>query len=163
MADTVGENYYPPVGFYFKVDLVESAGSPPSSKATIDNSFQEVSGLSVEFESETVSEGGENRFSHSLPKKTKYVNLVLKRGLVLRNSQFSKWCIEVLSGNLSKPIVPKDIFVTLLNENGSPSMSWHFFNAWPVKMNASDLQAMENKIVVETMEFVFQYFEQKAT
>ncbi|MEQ9229786.1 MAG: phage tail protein, partial [Cyclobacteriaceae bacterium] len=78
-------------------------------------------------------------------------------------SKFSSWCLEVLSGNLSKPIEPKNIFVSLLNEKGETSMSWQFFNAWPIKMQTSDLQAMENKIAVETMEFSFQYFEQKST
>lgn len=162
MAGSSDESYYPPVGFYFKVDLVESAGSPPSSKSTVDNSFQEVGGLSVEYDSESVSEGGENRFAHKLPTKTKYQNLVLKRGLVLSSSKFSVWCLDTMSSNLGKAIAPKNIFVSLLNEKGTPAMTWQFFNAWPIKMQVSDLQAMENKIALETLEFSFQYYEQKA-
>ncbi|MEM0939791.1 MAG: phage tail protein [Bacteroidota bacterium] len=153
---------YPPVGFYFSVDLAQAVGAPPSLKATVDNSFQEVSGLSAEMETESVIEGGENRFTHKVPKRTTYQNLILKRGLILSNSNFSKWCLEVLAGNLSKPIVPKNITVSLLNERGKPAMTWQFFNAWPVKVLTSDFQSMENKIVVETLEFAFQYFEQKA-
>ena len=33
-----------------------------------DNAFQEASGLEIELDVETVSEGGENTFEHSLPK-----------------------------------------------------------------------------------------------
>lgn len=163
MTNILGQRYYPPVGFYFRVDLADSASAALSLVSNVDNSFQEVSGLSVEMETESVPEGGENRFAHKLPKKTKYSNLVLKRGLVTSVSGFSAWCIDTMGSNLSKPVEPKNISVALLNEKGIPSMVWLFVNAYPVKVQVSDLQAMENKIAVETMEFAYQYFQPAPT
>ncbi len=71
---------YPPVAFYFSVyinGIRRDAG---------DNSFQEVSGLNVELETEDVAEGGENRFVHNLPKQIKHPKLVLKRGIAEKKS-----------------------------------------------------------------------------
>ena len=66
--------YYPPAGFYFKVEIVGVAGMNEDTEQR----FQEVSGLSVEIETEELKEGGENRFSYKLPKRAKYPNLVLR-------------------------------------------------------------------------------------
>ena len=49
--------YYPPVGFHFKVEVIDLADALDD-----DVRVSEVSGLSVESASEEVPEGGENRF-----------------------------------------------------------------------------------------------------
>lgn len=162
MSQVKGERYYPPVGFYFRVELADQINAKAKPASNVDNSFQEVTGLNVEFETESVSEGGENRFTHKLPTKTKYPNLVLKRGLVTSVSKFSKWCVKTLGSNLSQPMEPKNIVVTLLNAEGLPIMGWIFHNAYPLKIQVSDLKAMDNQIAVETMEFSYQYFEMKS-
>ena len=64
---TDNTTYYPPVGFYFKVDIGVSGAY------RTDSEFQSVSGLSVDIETEEFAEGGENRFKHKLPVKTKFV------------------------------------------------------------------------------------------
>ena len=51
--------------------------NPPLALAT----FQEVSGLSIEIEVEEFAEGGENTFLHQVPVRSKFPNLVLKRGM----------------------------------------------------------------------------------
>ena len=76
--------YYPPWGFYYNVEF-------GISKDKNDARFQSVSGLSVEYEMEEFREGGENRFTHKLPVRTKYADLVLKRGM-LTDSDVIKWC-----------------------------------------------------------------------
>ena len=75
--------YYPPWGFFYKVKFSDS--SEPN-----DARFQSVSGLSVEYDTEEYKEGGENRFTHKLPVRTKYSDLVLKRGL-LTGSAVTGW------------------------------------------------------------------------
>ena len=97
-------NYYPPVGFHFKVEVLDL---PPSDS---DVRFTEVSGLSVEMATEEVAEGGETRFTQKYPTRAKYSELVLKRGLLV-NSEVIKWvreCIEDFK------IQPKNIDVKLL-------------------------------------------------
>ncbi len=157
MLNLLNNKYYPPVGFYFRVDIADPASVALSVLTDVDNAFQEVSGLSVEYDTESVAEGGENRFAHKLPVRTKYPNLVLKRGLVTSVSAFSAWGFKTMADNLSCAVTTRHISVMLLNAQGTPSMAWMFVNAWPVKVHVSDLQSMENKIAVETMEFAYQY------
>ncbi|WP_415712883.1 phage tail protein [Maridesulfovibrio sp.] len=146
MADN--DDLYPPVGFHFLVDFgIENLTAG-------DFRFQEVSGLSVEIETETLEEGGENRFVHKLPKRPKYGNLVLKRGL-LNDSEVISWVTEAVESFVFQPVT---VLVTLLNEESEPLVSWSFANAWPVKWVVSDFKAQENSLVIETLELSYSRF-----
>ena len=141
-------NYYPPVGFHFKVEVL---GLPPNSH---DVRFTEVSGLSVEMGTEEVAEGGENRFIQKYPLRAKYPELVLKRGLLL-NSEIVKWvreCIEDFK------IQPRNIDIKLLNEQHQPLVTWHLVNAYPTKWSVSDLNASNSAVSIETLQLLYQYF-----
>ena len=142
-------NYYPPVGFHFSISFDKSVTDDDG-----DARFQSVGGLNVELETETVKEGGENRFVHSLPVRSKYPNLVLKRGM-LTNSQLIKWCVDSFN---SLEISPTDLTVSLLNEEHEPLKTWKLKHAWPVKWDVGDFNAEENKLVVETIELTYQYY-----
>ena len=120
-----------------------------------DNAFQEASGLEIELDVETVSEGGENTFEHSLPKGPKHSNLVLKRGIVKRNSRLVTWVKEVLEGGFEQKIKPANIKLNLLDQNGEPAASWSLTSAWPVKWSVGTLDAAKNVLAVETIEFAY--------
>lgn len=139
--------YYPPVGFHFKVEF-SGMGNDNDSR------FQSVSGLTVEYEVEPVKEGGENRFEHKLPVRTKYPDLVLKRGLLV-DSGVVAW---LLDGLQNRQFMPTQITISLLNEAHEPLMSWKVFDAWPKKWTVSDFNAQENGIVIETLELCYTYF-----
>ncbi|NTW49342.1 MAG: phage tail protein [Chlorobiales bacterium] len=141
-------DYYPAWGFYFKVVFNDI------SKDTNDVRFQSVSGLSVEYDYESFKEGGENRFEHKLPVRTKYNDLVLKRGMLV-NSDVIKWVLDAFQNRTFKPAT---ITVTLMNEKSEPLQTWNVVHAIPKKWLISDLNANENSIVVETMELTYQYF-----
>ena len=49
----------------------------------LDIRFQKVSGLAAEVKTTPLGEGGQNLYSHSLPEKIDYKNLVLERGMVV--------------------------------------------------------------------------------
>lgn len=144
--------YYPPVGFYFNLGF-------PATIGKNDAAFQEVSGIEMSLETEPLTEGGENRFTWSLPGTPKYSNLVLKRGLMLLDSPLRDWCWECLQGAYVKPIKPKIIQLSLLNESGQPTMVWKFYKAYPVKWQVTDLHSEKNEIVIESLEFAYAYFE----
>jgi phage tail-like protein len=141
-------NYYPPVGFHFKVEVL---GLSPSEN---DTRFSEVSGLSVELGNEEVAEGGENRYIQKYPTPPKYADLVLKRGLIL-HSTVADWISRAMT---NFDIDPKNVDVKLLNEKHEPLMTWHFINAYPVKWMVSDFNASENALVIETLQLNYQYF-----
>ena len=141
--------YYPPVGFHFRVEFTLDGVHDGDIR------FQEVSGLSAELGVEEVVEGGENRFSHRLPTRAKYSNLILKRGL-LNDSRLIAWCTDAIENFVFEPTT---VNVTLLNENHEPvAESFSFVRAWPVKWAVSDFKAQENSIVVETLELAYNYF-----
>jgi len=139
---------YPPVGFHFKVEF-DLPGIADS-----DFRFRDVSGISMEVEEETYNEGGENRFIHKFPVRSRYSDLVLKRGLLI-DSVIRKWCEEAIY-NLD--IQPTSVWVTLLNEEHEPLQSYTFINAWPKKWNISDLNAESSEIVIESLELAYQYY-----
>lgn len=141
-------NYYPPVGFHFLVEF-EGLGSKEQ-----DHQFQSVSGLSVDIETEEIAEGGENRFKHKLPVKTKYPNLTLKRGILI-DSVVIDWCRNAIENFSFKPV---NLTVKLLNEEHQPLVSWNVVHAYPVKWAVEDFNAEESKLVIENVELTYNYF-----
>lgn len=139
--------YYPPWGFYYKVEF-------NISKNKDDVRFQTVSGLSVEFDFESLKEGGENRFEHKLPVRTKYADMVLKRGM-LTDSEVIKWFLAAFRDREFKPT---DMSVILMNEKGVPLRTWNVAHAIPKKWLVSDFNSQESSLVVETMELTYRYF-----
>jgi phage tail-like protein len=150
MASTT---FYPPVAFFFKVSI---DGMPDS-----DSDFQEVAGLSQTVETQTINEGGENRFSHQLPIRVKSEKLVLKRGLKV-NSKLQEWCRKATE---EFSFSPKNLHIYLLDPSkddavNNPLVAWHIINAYPTKWSVSNFNAMNNDLAIETIEITYNYFVQ---
>lgn len=139
--------YYPPLGFHFRVEFGISGN-------LADARFQSVSGLSVEYDYESFREGGENRFEHKLPVRTKYGDMVLKRGM-LTDSEVINWCNRAFR---DRQFEPSDVTIILLNEKSEPLKTWKVAHAIPKRWMVSDLNSTENAIVIETLELTYQYF-----
>lgn len=139
---------HPPIGFHFSVEF------PNVSTDSKDQQFQSVTGLTVDIDTEEIAEGGENRFKHKVPVRTKYPNLVLKRGL-LTDSKVIKWVRDAMENFKFKPT---NIIVKLLNEKHEPLLTWNIVHAYPVKWSVSDFNAEESKLVIETLELTYNYF-----
>lgn len=150
-------SYYPPTGFHFKVEFVGVDGMDSDTEQR----FQEVSGLSFDIETEDLVEGGENRFVYKLPKRAKYPNLVLKRGM-LQGTAVINWLKSAMNTYFTALVydfAPADILVTLLDEAGEPLAVWNVVQAYPVKWSTSNFSSNENAVVIETLELAYQYFE----
>ena len=139
---------YPPAGFHFAV-VIEMFPQTPQ-----DLRFQSVSGLSVNIQTETIAEGGENRFKHQFPGVPQYDKLILKRGL-FTGSFISNWCKSAIE---DFKFEPHNVLITLLNNLHIPIATWHVFNAYPVKVNISEFNAEQNTLVIETLELAYQYY-----
>jgi phage tail-like protein len=148
MPDPIA-SYFPPYSFYFSVTVGDFNGAN-------EGSFQEVSGLSVKMSPMEVKEGGENRFVRRLPVPPKYDNLVLKRGMLI-GSALTQWVQNSLT---LFTFTPQTVLVKLLDGDGSILSAWSFSNAYPVSLKVSDLKAMDNSIMVETLELSYDYFQQ---
>jgi phage tail-like protein len=143
-------NEYPPSAFYFQVEF-----SSPYGKG--DTSFQEVSGIGSEMETEEVVEGGENRYVHRLPKSVKHPKLVLKRGIATMNSPLVKWCKSVLEDGFIASIVPLTLLVFLMNEDKVPIRSWNFADVYPVKWEVDPFNSTKNEVAIEKIELSYTY------
>lgn len=146
-------DYYPPWGFHYKVEF-------SISKETNDVRFQSVSGLSVEYDMEEYKEGGENRFTHKLPVRTKYADMVLKRGMltgptVLEGNSVIRWFLDAFR---DRTFLAGDVNVILMNERSEPLRTWKVAHAVPKKWTVSDFNANESSLVIETLELSYRYF-----
>lgn len=135
----------PQVAFYFNVTF----------EGLIEVPFQEVSGLRLEMETETVKEGGENGFSYQLPTRRKHGNLVLKRSLMILPHLLETYVVNVLENNGSAMIVPVNLTVSLRDAYGLPLHNWSVLNAYPVKWEISTLNSQKNELVIETLEMAY--------
>lgn len=143
--------YYPPVGFHFRVNF------ELPSRSSQDVEFQEVSGLSVDVEMESYVEGGENRFTHQLPTRTRYSELTLKRGLA-QGSGIIEWCQRAIENFQFQPV---NLTVSLLNAQHQPLASWQVVQAIPKRWEVSAFNAEQNSIVIESLQLHYHYFLKK--
>jgi phage tail-like protein len=117
----------------------------------LDIRFQKVSGLSAEVKTTALNEGGQNLYSHRLPERVQYGNLVLQRGLVVG----SPLHIELNAALSLFEFRPSNVLVTLFGEDLAPAAAWLFLKAYPVKWATSDLDATANAVVIDTLELAY--------
>ncbi len=163
----------PPLGYCFLVNFLVGLSNPLALMAQVgaqaavlgsdqdffekpmDARFQKVSGFRVSMNPYEFEEGGQNTYSHRLPTRYSYGNLVLERGIVmgsLLNLQFQ-------DAMANYRFNPSSVLINLLNEEDQPTVSWLFMNAYPVSWSSSDLNADENKVVIETLELAYSRFQ----
>lgn len=138
----------PKLAFRFSVFFFMSGLIPNS----LDIRFSKVSGLSSRIDTQSLNEGGQNLFSHRLPTRAQYDNLVLERSMMID----SMLVTEFVSTLSFFKFNPSNVLVTLLDETGLPISGWLFLTAYPAKWTISDLNAEQNQVVVETMELAYQ-------
>lgn len=146
---------YHPVNFHFRVTFLGLPGGTSE-----DVKFQSVTGLNVDVETDSIKEGGENRFTHVVPVRRKYADLTLKRGLYRPGqSGLTGWCKEAFDNFNFSPI---DLMVELLNENHQPLVVWKVIHAWPKSWEIEQLSAdPPGKVLIETFKLNYNYFEYK--
>jgi phage tail-like protein len=131
---------YPLVKFHFQV---EWGGTKIG--------FTEVSGLDVETEVVEYREGASKEYSKvKMPGMQKYSNLTLKRGTFKSDNEYFAWWNTVKLNTIER----RDITISLLNEEHEPVVTWKVKNAWPSKIQSTDLKADGNEVAIESMEIV---------
>jgi phage tail-like protein len=147
MADAILGESYPMVGFYFSLSFSNIFNM-------VDSKFKEVSGISMTLSVKTVQAGGDNGYEITLPEKTTFTDLTLKRGLLSTTSALTSWCYSWLLNDYSQKIEKKDVFLFLLNQYGAPVMVWQFLGAFPIKLEIGNFSSMatgDAAILVETI------------
>ena len=141
----MAEIIYQTVNFHFMVGFNFEPGS------TTDIRFQAVSVLDSAIDTDTVNEGGENRFEHVVPVRRKYGPLVLKRGLIKpEHSGLTRWLKTAFDDETVTPIPTVNIH--LLNEKQKTLMHWTVSNVWPRSWRLGELNAEQGAVLIETLE-----------
>lgn len=112
-------------------------------------SFEEVTGLSIEAQPIEYRAGDSKAFSTvKMPGLKKYGNVTMKKGVFKSDNKFWKWFSQIKMNTIKR--LP--ITISLLDEEGSPTMVWKLTNAWPTKITGTDLKAQGNEVAVESIE-----------
>jgi len=133
MAET-----YPLVKFHFSVDW-----------AGTNIGFTEVSGLDVETELIEYRQGASPEYSKiKMPGMQKYSNITLKRGTFKNDNELYQWWNTVKLNTIER----RDITIKMLNEDHEPVIVWKVKNAFPLKVQSTDLKGDANETAIESME-----------
>jgi len=131
-------NTYPLVKFSFEVDW-----------GGTNIGFQEVSGLSIERDIIEYRQGASPDFSKiKMPGMAKFGNITLKRGTFKGDNNYFEWLQTVQMNTVER----RSITISLLDENGAPAVTWKVKNAFPLKLQSTDLKAEGNEVAIETLE-----------
>ena len=111
--------------------------------------FTEVTGLEVSTDVIEYRDGASPEYSKiKMPGMQKFGNITMKRGTFAHdNEYFSWWNTHALN-----TIERRDITISLLNESHEPVVVWKVKNAWPVKVQSTDLKGDGNEVAIETIE-----------
>lgn len=113
--------------------------------------FTEVSGLDVETEVIEYRDGASPEYSKiKMPGMRKYSNITLKRGTFKGDNKAFEWWNTVKLNTIKR----LDLTISLLNENHDPVIIWNVKQAWPTKVQSTDLKADGNEVAIESMEIV---------
>jgi phage tail-like protein len=116
--------------------------------------FSEVSGLGMECQAVTYKHGlsfaaGPN----IIPGMRQTPRLTLKKGLIKNGDFLQQWIDESHSDPFSSR-TKRDIVIDLCDENGIPVIRWTVIGALPIKLDASNLSASSNEVVIASMELI---------
>lgn len=111
--------------------------------------FSEVSGLSVETDVVEYRDGSSPEFHKiKMPGMQKFGNITMKRGTFQGDNDYYNWWNTVALNTIER----RDVTISLLNENHEPVVVWKIKNAWPSKVQSTDLKSDDNGVAIETIE-----------
>ena len=85
-----------------------------------------------------------------MPGMQKFSNITMKRGTFKSDNEYYAWWNTVKLNTIER----RDITIKLLNEEHEPVITWKVKNAWPTKVQSTDLKADGNEVAIESIELV---------
>lgn len=139
MAGEKQDNVWPLPAFYFKVEI--------GSLGEI--AFKEVSGLDAEAQIIEYRHGNSPVSSTiKMPGIKKYSNIQLKKGVFMKDNKLFDWFNTIKLNTIQREAVT----ISLLDEEGNPTMVWKLNNAWPMKVTGVSLKSDGNEVAVEQVD-----------
>lgn len=127
----------------------------------LDMRFSKVSGIASRILTKDIRAGGENLEIIRAPQQIVHDNLVLERGMVLSQADITK--LSILSWEFNAAMtffqfLPGNVVVALRDVDQNFKAAWLFRNTYPVAWKVSDLDADQNKVLIESMELAYSHF-----
>ncbi|WP_423147187.1 phage tail protein [Rubrolithibacter danxiaensis] len=111
--------------------------------------FSEVSGLNIENKLLEYRDGASLEFSKiKMPGMREFSNITLKRGVFQGDNEFYSWLNTISLNQVER----RDLIITLLNEKHEPVVTWKVKNAFPVKIQSTDLKADGSEVAIEQLD-----------
>ncbi len=111
--------------------------------------FTEVSGLDVETEVIEYRDGASPAYHKlKMPGMQKFGTVTLKRGTFRNDNEYYAWWNTVSLNTVER----RDLTISLLDEAHEPVVTWKIINAWPTKVQSTDLKADGNEVAIESIE-----------
>ena len=111
--------------------------------------FSEVSGLNIENKVIEYRDGASPEYSKiKMPGMREFSNITLKRGVFKGDNEFFAWLNTISLNTVER----RDLSISLLNEKHEPVIVWKVHNAFPVKIQSTDLKADGNEVAIEQLE-----------
>lgn len=118
--------------------------------------FTEVTGLDMEREVIEYRQGQSPDFSKiKMPGMKKFSNITLKRGTFKSDNEYFNWFNSIQLSTVDR----RNVTISLLDENHQPVVVWQVKNAWPIKIQSTDLKGDGNEVAIESMELVHEGLE----
>jgi phage tail-like protein len=118
--------------------------------------FSDCSGLQMETEIQEFPEGGVNTHVWKFATRSKQSNLTLKRGIV--NKLLWDWHHDITIGKMKF----RNATIVILDNSGlQRAMEFQVLQAFPIKWIGPELNAGQNNLAVETLEFAHQGLERR--
>lgn len=140
-------------GSYFNVGLSFSPSGENDSREKdreLKGLFMSVSGLAMEVEYETYSEGGSN-YPRFFFKETKPQVLVLEQGVITEADAF----VELMKVYVQGGMIPVHGKITLCDTFGCEKRSWNIEEAYLQKYVGPDLNSNQAAVAVSRVELIY--------
>ena len=122
--------------------------------------FREISGLQIDVEVETYTEGGENGFVHKLPGRMTWPNLVLKRGVTAQDVLMN-WLQDAVGDGMTQrngKTKRTTAAIVLMSTDGQRMRSWNVVDAIPVRWGGPTLATGSTDAADEELEIAHHGF-----
>src|SRR5690606_34394690 len=107
------------------------------------------SGLNIENKVIEYRDGVSPEFSKiKMPGMREFSNITLKRGVFQGDNEFYNWLNTIALNNVER----RDLTISLLNEAHDPVVVWKIRNAFPIKVQSTDLKGDGSEVAIEQLD-----------
>jgi len=147
----------PYIGCNFVISLLDTSSALAAGLSAVQSAifdialggFSECSGLEMSMDPDEYKEGGLNGTVRQFPNRVKWSKITLKRGFGTGTTLWD-WHYGYAEGRGRR----RDCMIVLLNHTHLPCQTWYVQRALPVRYQGPAMNASQNAVAIESLEFV---------